>query len=413
MKKNNNNLSSIFHKKFNILMKLTGNNVSKAALLDYILMHWQKSSYRLKGSEEKWFMEEYADLAERFGKSKRTIESYISFFKEEGLIETQLSRYAKNKNGIFHIQNGAYIKPTTKLLIELQSEPTQQNVNNHPKSNQKETIEKENLNKSPTSCENLEKNCGFETEKNAVSIYKDLDNNSFSNIIIRKKTNLDVDNSYARRKHYFQTIQSFFEKEIKEEIPEAIKKLCLGTFNKLLFEHKKEFSEQVAAEYLFALLNTEYYMPWTNDMVYRNNILAKKLKLNAWRTPKGFYKHFYLGQAFKDKQSLREERDAKNKENEIKNIHTYPIDDSDRHSFDEVIQDPRIKAIEDKIEKKVYIIENLKKSIYTQSSEEIVLQIREKISQANQELEILWAEQSLIEETIENECLMHELGICA
>ena len=37
---------------------------------------------------------------------------------------------------------------------------------------------------------------------------------------------------------------------------------------------------------------------------------------NRWYTPKGFYKHFYLGQEFKDQQ-LREERWNEEKNNEM------------------------------------------------------------------------------------------------
>lgn len=66
--------------------------------------------------------------------------------------------------------------------------------------------------------------------------------------------------------HQYESLQYllFSEvSEIKEEIPEEVMKLIAGTVFNLTFQHKKIFSipKQVAAKYLYALVNTQFYFP--------------------------------------------------------------------------------------------------------------------------------------------------------
>lgn len=110
--------------------------------------------------------------------------------------------------------------------------------------------------------------------------------------------------------------------DIKEEIPDEIKHLVLGTFINLVVKHKITLSspEQVVAEYLFALINTEFFIKNIDCIKHRNNILAKLLRTNQWQTPKGFYNYFYLGKNFKDKNDIREKGWEESKSLEIKRL---------------------------------------------------------------------------------------------
>lgn len=200
-----------------------------------------------------------------------------------------------------------------------------------------------------------------------------------------------------RLSQQFETIQNLLYSEIKEEIPDEVKKLVLGTFFNLTFEHKKQLSspKQLAAEYVFALLNIEFYLPDVACFRHRNNILAKMIRKNLWRTPKGFYKHFYLGQDFKDKEELREERWQKQKNNEM----------NPNHKMIEEQKDERLIELEAQMLEKSTLLDELTQSIYQQSSEEVIVTIRERIQEVRRELEHLWHQQFLIEQEIESQML--------
>ncbi|SFM07710.1 helix-turn-helix domain-containing protein [Legionella jamestowniensis] len=394
------NICSIFHVRFKHLLKVIP-STRKAQLVDYILLGWQTSTYTLKNSDRKWFMKPYAEIVEDTGIPKSTLERYIKELHDEGFIERRQALYSRNKGqGGFEVKKGTYIHVTEKLLALIKPSkpvsetPPEGTTDIH--NNQKDYYQGDNQNKDDLKpkCNNFDINEGTDPLKMRELYISDLYPSSFINTIIFKKLARSVDKPTLKRlSQQFETIQNLLYSEIKEEIPDEVKNLVLGTFFNLTFEHKKQFSSprQLAAEYLFALLNIEFYLPDVTCFKHRNNILSKMIRENRWRTPKGFYKHFYLGQDFKDRQKLREDR-WKNQKNEEMN----PTNGGIKEQKDE-----RLTQLEVQMLEKSMLLQELTLSIYQQVSEEVIVAIRERIQEVKHELEHLWHQQFLIEQEIE------------
>jgi hypothetical protein len=191
-----------------------------------------------------------------------------------------------------------------------------------------------------------------------------------------------------------QTIKKTLFNEIKEEISDEVKNLVFGTFINLVAKHKIFLSspKQVVAEYLFALINYEYFLKDINCIKHRNNVLAKLLRTNSWKTPKGFYKHFYLGQNFKDKNEIREQSWLNIKENEIYNPTNLGL-----------IRDSRLTEVENRMTAKAEEIRYLEESLCNLSSSEEIIKVRHQIEVSINEIHKLWAEQAEIEKLIDQE----------
>jgi hypothetical protein len=406
------NLCSIFHVRFKSLMKIIP-SARKAQLVDYILLGWQTSTYTLKNSSNKWFMKPYAQIVEDTGIPKSTLERYIKELVEEGFIERRQALYSRTKEqGGFEVKKGNYIHITDKLLAQiLPSQPTSETPqedttdihNNHNDYYEQDNQEQDNI---EPECKDIDINEGIDPLKMRGLYISDLYPSFFINNIIFKKLTRSVDKTTRMRlSQQFETIQNLLYSEIKEEIPDEVKKLVLGTFFNLTFEHKKQLSspKQLAAEYLFALLNSEFYLPDVTCFKHRNNILSKMIRENRWRTPKGFYKHFYLGQDFKDQQELREERWQKQKNNEM----------NPKQGIIEEQKDERLTQLEIQMLEKSTLLDTLTQSIYQQSSEEVIVTIRERIQEARRELEHLWHQQFLIEQECEQQGILNHTKLCA
>lgn len=177
--------------------------------------------------------------------------------------------------------------------------------------------------------------------------------------------------------------------------------MILGTFFNLTFENQKQLSspKQVAAEYLYSLLNVEFYLPKVSCFKHRNNILSRLIRTNNWQTPKGFYKHFYLGQEFKDKQELRDKLWQCQKEREISQ--KYEVQTSNNNQ--------QLLLLEVKMQEKSTLIDELTKRIYQESCEDVILGLREKVQLERKELESLWHQQFLLEKDIEERSLQEGL----
>jgi hypothetical protein len=392
------NLCSIFHSRFKNLIKVIP-STRKAQLVDYILLGWQTSSYRLKGSDQKWFMKPYAQIVVDTGIPQSTLERYIKELDDEGFIERRQALYSRTKEqGEFEVKKGAYIYITEKLLsllnpAENSSEDTQQREEKNIHINTSEFFKKSHIEVEDKQSDSIifDKSEGFEPLKMRGLYISDL--YTSKNNIIFKKLSSSVDNETLERLNkQFEVIHKLLYTEIKEEIPDEVKKLILGTFFNLTFENRKEFSspKQLVAEYLFALLNIDFYLPKVTCFKHRNNILSKMVRMNLWRTPKGFYQHFYLGQSFKDKQELREQRWQQEKDREINLIDN--IND---------IKDKRLIQIESQMYEKSCLINKLTQSIYQQSKEEVIFKIQNQIQDTRLELEYLWHQQTIIEQECE------------
>lgn len=400
IKKTSGNLCSIFHTRFKHLMKAIP-SARKAQLVDYILLGWQNSSYTLKNSSNKWFMKPYSEIVADTGIPKSTLERYIKELHDEGFIERRQALYSRTSvDGGFEVKKGTYIHITEKLLTLIkpsktasETPPTIAKDTHNAASDLSQQDHQVQSDKEPE-CKNLDINEGTDPLKMRGLYISDLYGSSFSNNIIYKKLTRSVDKpTLSRLTKQFEAIQNLLYSEIKEEIPDEVKKLVSGTFFNLTFQHKKQLSSpaQLTAEYMFALLNTEFYLPDVKCFKHRNNILAKMIRTNQWKTPKGFYKHFYLGQDFKDKQELRDER-LKHQNNDEMN----PL-----HEVSDTPKDERLIQLEAQMLEKATLLEQLNKSIYLQTCEEDILMIRERIQFVSQELEQLWMKQAAIERELE------------
>ena len=398
------NLCAIFHMRFKNLMKVIP-STRKAQLVDYILLGWQTSTYTLKNSDRKWFMKPYAEIVENTGIPKSTLERYIKELHDEGFIERRQALYSRTtEQGSFEVKKGNYIHITDKLLALIKpskpvsENPPGENQDTHNELNEACDEKGQNTDNIKPECNDLDINEGIDPLKMRGLYISDLYPSFFINNIIVKKLIHSVDKpTLMRLSQQFETVQQLLYSNIKEEIPDEVKKLVLGTFFNLTFQHKKQFSspKQLAAEYLFALVNSEFYLPDVTCFKHRNNILAKMIRNNRWCTPKGFYKHFYLGQDFKDQQELREERWNEQKNNEMNPNHGL-IEAFEEHHDEH--KDERLIQIEAQMLEQSTLLETLTQSIYQQSSEEQISTTQARIQEVKQELEYLWHQQFILEQ---------------
>ncbi|WP_244946985.1 hypothetical protein [Legionella israelensis] len=369
-------------------------------------------------------MKPYSEITADTGIPKSTLERYIKELDEAGFIERRQALYSRTSaNGEFVVKKGAYINITDKLLAHLKDAKKQddqkrkeQDEDIHKNTPDKQVKQHDIKVEKQPECSENNNNEGIEPPKIRGLYISDLFSSSFVNNIIFKNSNPSVDkHTHHRLNSQFTAIRQLLFTEIKEEIPEDIKKQVAGTFFNLTYKHKVNFSspKQVVAEYLFALLNIEFYMPHIQCIKHRNNILAKILRTNNWGTPKGFYNHFYLGQNFKDKLALREQQWQEEKEAEINPTKISKNEISSGFDTSSDIIDERLVKLEAKIYEKGCLIKKLTESIYQESSEEIILSLREKIQKLRKELGGLWHEQFLIEQEVEKEESYNNTQLCA
>lgn len=389
------NLCSIFHARFKRLREIIP-NARAAQLIDYIILGWQTSSYKLKNSDQKWFMKEYKTLVAETGIPLSSLKRYLKDFKDAGLIETRQALYARTTDTKFEVKKGCYIVITPKLLNLLQSEKSSyENTVDKPENNKLIIKDNPQTNiKITAECIKFDKNELIEKPKMSSSNIRDL-YPSLINIITESEITKTVDKSDEQRiDSVLQTIKKTLFNEIKEEISYEVKNLVFGTFINLVAKHKIFLSspKQVVAEYLFALINYEYFLKDINCIKHRNNVLAKLLRTNSWKTPKGFYKHFYLGQNFKDKNEIREQSWLNIKENEIYNSTNLAL-----------IRDSRLTEVENRMASKAEEIRYLEESLCNLSSSEEIIKVKHQIEVSINEIHKLWAEQAEIEKLIDQE----------
>jgi hypothetical protein len=396
----NQNLSSIFHARFKRLREIIP-NVRAAQLMDYILLGWQTSNYKLKNSDHKWFMKEYKNLVEDTGIPLSSLKRYLKNFKDNGLIDTKQALYSRSNESGFEVKKGCYIYITPKLLNLLEPQQTinEETVNNskNKQLNKEVELTKSSLNK--TSCINFDKNELTEKLNLSRSYIRDL-YLSLNNNISSQRTVINVDNEESlRAQALLETIEKALYSDIKEEIPDEVKNLVFGTFVNLIVKHKIKLSspKQVIAEYMFALINYDFFLKNVDCIKHRNNILAKLLKTNSWKTPKGFYKHFYLGENFKEKSKIRAEWWTRTKENEI-NLSLYSLDIG---YYLNGVKDSRLVEVENQMGVLYGTIDSLKETLPHLSNQDEIIKTRNKIEALTNELHQLWDVQKNIEKEVE------------
>ena len=323
MAKISDNLSSVHHASFERLQDIT-NNYNQAMLLDKLIFWWQISTYTLEDGN-KWFTRSISQIAKDSRISVRSVERYLSIFESQGLIE-KVSRLLGKKH--------LYIRMTDKLLL-LIGEKTGERAVKLVQPEAQDPIE----NPYTQTQSLISKHFGVIDPANlAVSIYKEKDINKNNNTVsepcsvisgdnclntpvqqepqddneplqslITNNTNLEAKTTTAPEptpakepKYPVYPV----EQHIGERLTETTKNYIKGTMHNLVTQHEIQFSnpEQVFSEIVFSLLNTEKQFPGIQDMHHRMNLIAKLMREKRWCTPKGFYNHWDIGQAFKAKQ---------------------------------------------------------------------------------------------------------------
>ena len=97
----------------------------------------------------------------------------------------------------------------------------------------------------------------------------------------------------------------------------------LKTQHQLIFSNP----EQLFAEIVFSVLNVQNQFPGILDNHHRMNLIAKLLREKQWRTPKGFYNHWDIGQTYKLKLEKLDQIQQNLKQEEINN-HIRPFNES-------------------------------------------------------------------------------------
>ena len=315
MGKISENLSSVHHASFGRLHDIT-NNYNQATLLDKLIFWWQISNYTLEDGH-KWFTRSITQIAEESRLSERSVGRYLKLFSDAGYIE-KTTRLYKKKN--------LYIRVTDKLLSLIGG----QDVSQAPKVGEGACNEvHENL-ASKTPCLFTE-HVGMTGRANlAVSIYKEQDCNILNNNTVNETDTVSFEDNPLQTPETKEgpvevsctepaKYPSYaIEKQIGERLPETTKNYIKGTMKNLNTQHQIAFSnpEQVFSEVVFSLLNVDKQFPGISDMHHRMNLIAKLMREKRWCTPKGFYKHWDVGQTYRHKQAQQDSIDRAQKHRE-------------------------------------------------------------------------------------------------
>jgi len=151
----------------------------------------------------------------------------------------------------------------------------------------------------------------------AVSIYKDQNNNSNINNTVSQHCIVD---NLKTTPQSTTTYPSYpIEQQIGERLTEQFKNYIKGTMRNLQTQHQLVFSnpEQLFAEMVFSVLNVQNQFPGVLDNHHRVNLIAKLLRQKQWRTPKGFYNHWDVGQVYKIKMEQQDKAQQHLKQAEL------------------------------------------------------------------------------------------------
>jgi len=285
--KNLNNISSIFHKRFEKLHELT-QNYNKAVFLDKCLFWFQISKYTLD-DDKIWFTRSISDMAKELNLSERSINRFLKEFSEKGYIKTTIKLFMKKR---------LYIQITDKLLQLIEcTTPTV--TDNAPIKNQPT-----NTDKSPGSIF-LEQDGVINNDNKSQSIYKDKDINKHivNNTVSQPQAVNNSKQTPVSPLYPTYPIEEFIGEQLSSRESNYIK----GMMHNLQRQHGLKFSspEQLFAEIVFSALN-EAQLVGITGFNHRIQIIAKLLRDNRWKTPKGFYNHSAFGALFQKPDSVED-----------------------------------------------------------------------------------------------------------
>lgn len=389
------NLSAINHENFSKLYELT-NNYNKATLLDKFIYWWQISTFTLPNSPDIWFTRSRERIAVESKLSLRSIDRYLNEFVKEGFIE---------KTNKLFIKKHLYIRITDKLLhllgltnTKVITTPTHAptlslipSITNHGNSNQQQE------------CVNLNQNGEIDFANLAVSIYKDQDNKINNSTVSNDHIVNNFENKKEQTKKSTQYPQYLIEKTIGEQLTPQFKNYIKGTLSNLQKQHNIKFSspEQLFAEVVFSVLNKKHQFIGIEDNVHRMNLIAKLLRQNKWKTPKGFFNHSEIGKKFiksTSKSNLMKQKLLKREKGTIDNndICTQPLFEVKKQNN---ASNPEVKQIQKEFFDINILIKsetrylndmiNLHQVKPSAITEGVIQSIRSKLSQLNKKCMIL------------------------
>jgi len=289
----NNNIATIYHDRHDQLKLLAG-SPAKAEFLSKCIYWWQISKYKIKNSDYIWFTRTTDELSAGAALSESSVGRYLRDFADKGLIEKRvIKRYSRK-----HDQDIAclHIRITDKLLALLKTKK--------PSTTNQTTSD----NEQPDS-----KNLPQLDDTPSVNLTDPTINNkgdSPNNSTVKH----GAVNCGKKQKASFEKTVFPIEKEIGERVSEELKDQVKGMLYNVLKQQEQELkhNERLFTEVLFAVTNKEQF----KDIAcinHRINIAASLIRKKLWRTPKGFYNHWDIGQAFKERDEVKRRRTQQEK----------------------------------------------------------------------------------------------------
>lgn len=321
------NLSAINHNRFSQLFEIT-NSYNKATLLDKFIYWWQISTFTIGNDPHIWFTRSREQIAEESRLSLRTVDRYLNEFTQKGFIE---------KTNKLLIKKRLYIRITNKLLTILGLANQQQTPTIKPLFDAFQSIDKNTV---PTNeCNILSQNGRIDVANLAVSIYKDKDN---------KKINSTVNTSchviHTHKSNTTEIIHSYSEDSIQKNTNKSFSSLRLsqyirGIIKNLTVQHGLKISapDQLYAEIEYSVLNKTHQFVGIEDDTHRLNLIAKLLRNNRWKTPKGFFKYSATGKLLQ--QSIIKKETTWQEAKEVNNNHNKYNDDNDRQHIQKELKE--------------------------------------------------------------------------
>jgi len=293
----NNNIATIYHDRHDQLKLLAG-SPAKAEFLSKCIYWWQISKYKIKNSDYIWFTRTTDELAAGSGLSDSSVGRYLRDFADKGLIEKRvIKRYSRK-----HDQDIAclHIRITDKLLALLKTTTKKPSTTNQTTSDNKQSDSKNLPQFDDTHSVNL-------TDP-TINNKGDSPNNNISTV------SQDDVNWGKKKKTFFEKTVFPIEKEIGERVSEEIKDQIKGMLYNVLKQQGQELkhNERLFTEVLFAVTNKEQFKD-VACINHRINIAASLIRKKQWRTPKGFYNHWDIGQAFKERDEVKRRRTSQEK----------------------------------------------------------------------------------------------------
>jgi len=291
----NNNIATIYHDRHDQLKLLAG-SPAKAEFLSKCIYWWQISKYKIKNSDYIWFTRTTDELAAGSGLSDSSVGRYLRNFADKGLIEKRVIKRFSRK----HDQDIAclHIRITDKLLALLKTTTKKSSTTNQTAADDKQPDSKNLPQLNDTPSVNLTdptiNNKGYSPNNSTVK----------HNAV----------NCGKKQKASFEKTVFPVEKEIGERVSEELKDQIKGMLYNVLKQQEQELkhNERLFTEVLFAVTNQEQFKD-VDSMNHRINIAASLIRKKQWRTPKGFYNHWDIGQNFKDRDEIKRRRTQQEK----------------------------------------------------------------------------------------------------